>query len=463
VRLAALLLVVAAGGCASGAKRFTVRLSQNDIVGRSEAVRQVDAALGLIPDEPLAGYLQSVGSGLGFPQVTFAILNSESPNAYALDNGVVFVSRGMLALVNDEGELAAVLGHEVGHIASNHGKKRQLATLPFDVIGKTLKAILSLMRPSFGTHAKNASDASARVVAIVPLSRSQERRADEAGVELAAAAGYDPLALSELLTRLATFVDMGSSSWLDDHPPVADRNAHMRKLVAEERLPAAPKRRDALLPMLDGLVVGESPLDGAALGPTVVHPRFGVVYEVPKEWSTEREGSLLVSSGEGCTVLLEGSASSGAPAEVMRRSAGEGRVEQLPVEENLTKLTQQVARGRAEAADVHVELIVFGDERRSRVLSGAWPVEAGEVCAKRFAPIVASLRPVTAADIANLPVTRLRVVMANAEEPLTHVLARTACPWTPERVAALNGLDVDHVFMDPEPVKVPRREVWEQR
>jgi predicted Zn-dependent protease len=459
----ALAAMLSCGCASSGTGRFAVRLSQNDIIARNEALQRVDSDIGLVGDEPLAGYVQNVGNGLGFPQVSFSVLNSEEPNAYALDSGAVFVSRGMLALLNDEGELASVLGHEVGHIAANHGKKREVASAPFDALSKTLRKLLGLIKTSVGNRAGDATNTTARVVALAPISRAQERRADEAGVELAAAAGYDPLSLTQVLRRLQGYVVGGSTSWLDDHPAVADRVARMREHIAELRLPSAAAEHPTLLPMLDGMVMDDHPFDGAAVASRVIHPRFGVTYEVPAGWATERDGDVLVSSGEGCTVLLEGSTVEGAPDEVVGRNSGDGAVERIAVEESLRRLPCRVARSRAEAAGVHVELVIFGDAQRSRILSGAWPVENGGACAPAFATTIASVREASQADVASLPVVRLRIIVAHAGESLGSLLFRHPSAWSIERLAALNGLGDDHVFHHDTAVKVPRREPWSQR
>ena len=458
----ALAALVLSGCASSGISRFTVRLSQDDIIARNEALQRVDRDIGLLGDEPLAGYVQSVGNGLGFPQVSFSVLNSEEPNAYALDSGAVFVSRGMLALLNDEGELASVLGHEVGHIAANHEKKREIVAAPFDAVSKTLRKLLGLIKPSVGQRVGDATNTTARVVALAPISRAQERRADEAGVELAAAAGYDPLSLTRVLRRLESYVAEQSKSWLDDHPPVADRAQRMGAHIAERHLPTAATEHPTLLPMLDGMIMDDHPIDGAAIASKVVHPRFGVVYEVPAGWSTERDGPLLVSSGDGCTILLEGSTAEGAPEDIVQRNSGDGPVEPVDVEESLRRLPGKVARSRAEAAGVHVELVVFGDAQRSRILSGAWPVENAVACVPAFAATIASLREASQADVASLPVVRLRVVVAHAGESLGSLLFRQPSAWQIERVAKLNGVGPDHVFEHDTPLKVPRREVWAQ-
>lgn len=459
--LAALLFC----GCASsGNNRYQVWLSQDDILERNAALQRVDNEIGLLGDEPLAGYLQSVGNGIGFPQVSFSVLNSEEPNAYAVDSGAVFVSRGMLALLNDEGELAAVLGHEVGHIAANHGKKREVVRAPFDALSKTLRRLLGLIKPSIGNRVGDYTNTSARVVVLAPISRGQERRADEAGVALAVAAGYDPLSLTHVLERLQGYVATQAGSWLDDHPPVTDRVKRMTEHIASMKVPPdAAAKHPTLLPMLDGMVMDKHPFDGSAVASKVVHPRFGVVYEVPPGWVTEREGGALVSSGEGCTVLLESSTADASPDELVRRNSGRDDVQRIDVEESLKKLPGQVARTRAEAAGVHVELVIFGDAERARILSGAWPIENGSTCAGRFAATIDSVREVTGADIATLPVVRLRIVVGHAGESLGGLLFRNPSAWSIERVAALNGLATNHVFEHDLAIKVPRRETWSGR
>ena len=167
-------------------KRTVLMTEYDDArVGRETAV-DVKAEMGVLEDPALAAYVDGIGRKLlrGIPlrgfDYQFYVVDMIEPNAFALPGGYIFISRGLLALANNEDELACVIGHEITHAARRHAAAQQAlqSRLP------------PLMMP--GSAAKFAS-----------YSREMEREADEGGQILCAAAGYDPMGMSTFLTSLA--------------------------------------------------------------------------------------------------------------------------------------------------------------------------------------------------------------------------------------------------------------------
>src|SRR5262245_18635587 len=199
---------------AGGAKKRTVLMSEYDDsrVGR-ESAQDVKAEIGWLEDAALAAYVDGIGRKLlrsmptrGF-DYQFYVVDMVEPNAFALPGGYIFVSRGLLALANNEDELACVIGHEITHAARRHAAAQQALE----------ESLPSLILP--GAAAKFAS-----------YSREMEREADEGGQILCAAAGYDPIGMSTFLTSLAlsSRLELGytrNPTFFDTHPGSQERAA----------------------------------------------------------------------------------------------------------------------------------------------------------------------------------------------------------------------------------------------
>ncbi len=120
------------------------------------------------------------------------MLDSPVVNAFALPGGYVYVTRGLMALVNDEAELAGVIGHEIGHVAARHSAQRQTAALGTSVLGAVLGAVV-------GSSAVNQVVGLGGQGFLASYSRDQEYEADMLGVRYLANAGYDPYAAADFL------------------------------------------------------------------------------------------------------------------------------------------------------------------------------------------------------------------------------------------------------------------------
>jgi predicted Zn-dependent protease len=231
-------------GCASSpkepaAKKRTVLMTEYDDarVGR-ESAKDVKAEIGVLDDPDLAAYVDGIGQKLlrGVPRrgfdYQFYVVDMVEPNAFALPGGYVFISRGLLALANNEDELACVIGHEITHAARRHAAAAQAIQ----------ESLPPLMLP--GAAAKFAS-----------YGREMEREADEGGQILCAAAGYDPIGMSTFLTNLemSSRLQLGYSrnpTFFDTHPSSQERaaaNAVRAREIRWKRDAALGDPRAALL------------------------------------------------------------------------------------------------------------------------------------------------------------------------------------------------------------------------
>src|SRR6185436_7271053 len=236
-----------------------------------EQAKTVERDMGLLAAPELDAYVRAVGDRLAASSprrdvpYAFHVVDTPEPNAFAVP-GHVYVTRGLLVLLNDEDELAGVLAHEVGHIAARHAVQRLSRALPAGILTGIVSGVTGLASPLLGSLFQAGGELATDAL-LAPYSRDQEREADRVGQEIAARAGWDPAGLGRALVTLERVDALGKDakkrrpSFLDSHPSTPERArttaAFAATLVRGEAAPiAAPPTR--FLELLDGLVVGAS-------------------------------------------------------------------------------------------------------------------------------------------------------------------------------------------------------------
>ncbi len=242
------------------------------------------------------------------PDQAYAVTLLDSPviNAFALPNGRLYVTRGLVALANDSSEVAAVLAHEIAHVTLNHASARSELELRSALVSKVVADVLN--DPDTGAQLKNQSR-----FALARFSREQELEADAAGVKTLAAAGYDPFAASRFLTALNRTIQLkqgggtpGEPDMLASHPGTAER---VSLAVRAARRIGAPgigtDDRTRFLAAIDGFAYGDSPRDGVVRSGRFIHPGLGIAFEVPEGFTLENTRSaVLGTTADGSRRLL---------------------------------------------------------------------------------------------------------------------------------------------------------------
>jgi predicted Zn-dependent protease len=231
-------------------------LQEEQATGRSVAEKLV-ANYHIYKNDALNHYVNSVGDTVAAQadrqdiSYHFAVLDSDDINAFSTPGGYIFITRGALALCDDESELAGVLAHEVGHVAGKH----VIHVLEHD---KMLRAGTQEATSHMNTGRFNAlinKMAGAALVRIIDqgLAPADEFDADARGVKYAYEAGYSADGLERFLAKLQTATDQGKQSfWTRTHPPVAQRNDRIKELIASQ------KWNDASRPKLPGRFEAET-------------------------------------------------------------------------------------------------------------------------------------------------------------------------------------------------------------
>jgi predicted Zn-dependent protease len=226
-------------------KPMTVQEEQD--VGREVAAKLI-AFFQLYKDEALTRYVNLVGATVAAQaerqdiKYRFAVLDSDDINAFSAPGGYIFVTRGAIALCDDESELAGVLAHEVGHIAGRH-------VLKIVERDKGLRAGMDEAKAYVPGSAQLHKISRGILVKLIDqgLAPADEYDADQRGVQYSHAAGYPADGLARFLTRLERATEQGGKSfWTRTHPPVKDRNTRIEQMIAAQHLEEAdrPKLAD---------------------------------------------------------------------------------------------------------------------------------------------------------------------------------------------------------------------------
>ncbi|MDJ0840951.1 MAG: M48 family metalloprotease, partial [Acidobacteriota bacterium] len=227
----------------------------------------------------------------------FQVVDDPTPNAFALPGGYVYVTRGLLTLVVSEDELACVIAHEIIHITKRHSIRQmkksilpRLLEVPGNLVGRVVDKDLGKLI--------NAPIQTSNLLFQSSYSRKFERESDNLGITLAARAGYNPAAMSPILTRIADAVEILTNqrerkSYFDDHPYTPNRVRSIDRL--SQQLPKRPKPPiEPLYPTrLDGMTFGVNPEKGVFRKNLFLHPGLNFSIEFPTDWETTNQSSAV--------------------------------------------------------------------------------------------------------------------------------------------------------------------------
>lgn len=234
-------------------------------------------------------------------QCTVTLLNSNVVNAFALPGCYVYVTRGLLSIMNDEAELASVLGHEIGHVAARHAQKRQSRA--------TQAGIISVLAGIFGGSQIGQLANYLGTRNVLSFSRSQEFEADDLGIRYMNAAGYDPYASADMLESLedesSLQVRMRGQQeadmapvWARTHPLTADRVKRATDQARRTGVPVGAKARNtaSYMAAVDGMLYGDDPTQGFVDDNVFAHPTLRLRFEAP-------QGFYMQNASDAVTVI----------------------------------------------------------------------------------------------------------------------------------------------------------------
>ncbi len=217
------------------------------------------------------------------------ILDSPVVNAFAVPGGYLYLTRGILAQLNNEAELIGVLGHEMGHVTARHSASQQSK----QQIGQLLLVGGMIASEKFAQYAEYAMQG--MQLLFLKFSRDDEREADRLGVEYMSKIGYDGHKMADFFQVLnkMSMADgqNGVPTFLSTHPDPGDRYNSVNQQAAwwqdSLKLPSYKVNSDNYYAMIDGIVFGEDPRQGFIEGNTFYHPELKFKFEIPAGWQLE--------------------------------------------------------------------------------------------------------------------------------------------------------------------------------
>lgn len=288
-------------------------ISARDKATGSKAHPQLVAEFGGEFQGSQAAYVTRVGkriaveSGLSNSQNDFTVtlLNSNVNNAFAVPGGYVYVTRQLLALMNDEAELASVMGHEVGHVAARHSQQRSRRST-IGGIGAVLATVLgSAIGGDAGGRLGQQLGGAVAQNFVLSYSRAQELQADDLGVSYLGKAGYDPLASSTMLASLAqqTALELRLTNGKaqpvreSSHPDPASRVSRAAQRATTTPAIARNRNRDAFLNAIDGMIYDDDPSQGVVDGQNFRHPALRVAFSAPAGFALVNTTQAVIING----------------------------------------------------------------------------------------------------------------------------------------------------------------------
>jgi predicted Zn-dependent protease len=421
-----------------------------------------------------AAYVESVGktiatqSGLSNAKGDFTVtlLNSPVNNAFAIPGGYVYVTRQLAALMNNEAELAGVLGHEVGHVAARHAAKRQSAATRNSLLG-ALGTILSgalLGNGALGQIGQQIFSTGSQLLTL-KYSRGQETEADNLGVTYLQRAGYDPRAMSSVLQSLANQNALDASikgstnqvpEWASTHPDPASR---VRAALSRAGSTSGRTNRDVFLAGINGLTYGDDPAQGIVDGSRFTHPVLRLAFQAPNGFflvNGTRAVSISGQSGKGEFA----SANYSGDLESYVRSVFSGLSSQQQLAP--TTLERTTVNGipavygaaRANSGNGQVDIVVFAYEfGPQQAYHFATISQAGQ--ASQFDSMFRSIRRINATEASAVKPRRLSVITVKSGDTVSTLSKRMAFTDKPlERFLVLNGLNSSSRLVPGQKVKL---------
>ncbi len=344
----------------SGQTERSVMSEQDEIALGKKSHQQILQEYGVYADPKLQAYVNDIGQRLAKQSHranlvwTFTVLDSPEINAFALPGGYVYITRGIMAYLDSEAELAGVVGHEIGHVTARHGAQRAtrqqnagLGVLAATVLGAVLEA------GGVGGATDLASQASQTAAAgyVASYSREQELQADQLGAEYLVRNQYNPQNMIDVIVVLKNQEQFAADaakaegkaapsggSWLASHPSNDKRLADIRQIAGKYSGNYADDGRARYLQAVEGMTFGDSREQGVVRGRNFYHEPLGIALTAPAGWQ--------VQNSQEAIVLVSGARDAGLIVRLVPPKAGSTHEEVI---RNVVKPTE----GRSEARMLH--------------------------------------------------------------------------------------------------------------
>jgi predicted Zn-dependent protease len=480
-----LLFAVIFFGCtsdiipATGERRYLGYTWQQETELGKEASKQVAALFGVYRDPKLERYVNEVGnrvlatSHLRRPgaeeqfqktPVTFTVLDSPIINAMALPGGYIYVTRGMLSHLNNEDELASVLGHEIGHVSARHAARQAWQ----QQLGQGLLLGGAILGQGLGLPAQEILNVGGMAAQLLFLrySREDELESDQLSVEYASLAGYDPaevISFFQTLNRIQEKEGQGMPNFLSTHPNPGDRVQRIKELTNRRRVERPPQSTaDRYLNAVEGLVIGEDPRQGFVEGNVFYHPDLRFRFPVPRGFKVVNQPTqvVMVESQNrailGFTSTPEKTVESAAAK--FTNQPGLRVIQRTPTRSNGLPAMLVIGEGQMEKGQM-VRLMVYYVEYRGAVYQflGYSAPQAFSMFQREFMQTMQGFAELQDSRVVNKEPVRLGLERTMRAARFQDLIAKNLpTPFTPEDLAIMNQVQLNEEIRPGTTIKVPR-------
>ena len=457
LRASMLVLALAAAACATnpatGKRQFSLMSEDQEIAIGLQQDTDVRKEMGVYADRSLQEYVTSLGLKLAQaserPNLPwhFTVVDVPAINAFALPGGYIYITRGIMAFLQDEAQLAGVLGHEIGHVTARHA-----ATQYSRATGAQLGLILGSVFVPGGANVASLGSTGLGLL-FLKNGRDDEAQADELGVRYASRAGWDPGGVPQMLTTLGRIEEMsdnkGVPNWLATHPAPEDRVGRVQTAVRDAEAGATRfnANHDGYLRRMDGLMFGDNPDQGVVRGSSFLHVGLRFALDFPAGWNISNGQTDVVAKEPGTDVMLllqpvtrpQGRAIEEVALLSMQRagfravSGAQTTINGLTAFVGTYQGTLQDL-GRVQIRAAHIE-----QSREVYLLAGIAPADLYERAEPAFSKSIQSFRELSRAEAEGVRANRIDLYRARAGDTWQSIAERGGGLVKATTLAIMNG------------------------
>jgi len=438
----------------TGKREISLISEQGEIALGENTDKQVRAQYGAYQDPVLTRYIERVGAKLvpftHRPHLTyhFAVLDTPVINAFAAPGGFIYVTRGVLAMMDSEAELAVLLGHELGHVNARHSVSKMSQLILFQ-IGLAVGSALSEEFAKFSGLAGIGVQ-----LLFLKFSRDDEREADRLGVDYSRNGGYNPAQMINFFSSLQSLGDLSGGhslpGFLSTHPLTSERIENTKALILE----SDSRLQYGQVPyfsQIENLVYGSDPRQGFAEGSTFYHPQMRFYFSIPQRWTVQNTPAnvTLVSKDENAAIVLLAEQSQDQIKDYAKKKASsfEGHIlqnEQNQTINGMTSYIQSFEVPQQEGENLKVVLSCIRKGEYVYSFASLSTISKFSSYDYTFRTVVSSFRELTNKTYLNRQPKRIKFVKANGQQVLQSIFQRAGMDkdlW--QNFSIMNGIPLN--------------------
>ncbi|HJN02622.1 MAG: M48 family metalloprotease [Nitrospinota bacterium] len=421
---------------------------------------------GLYDNPELQSYVDMIGQKIAKkgerPELFyhFKVLNDSIINAFALPGGYIYITRGILALLNSEAELAGVLGHEIGHVTARHAVQQYTQAQGYQIMA----TVASIFVPDFRSRELQQLADIAATGIIRGYGREMEMESDRLGIKYSYKARYNPKAVPDFLSVLK-LASKGKEEngvfhgMFDTHPDTRRRiNAAKKKvndLLVKKKSKGLSFHTDRYLNQIEGLIYGSDPKEGVINGMVYQHPVMHFEITYPKGWKIFNTRSAVISKDKEkdekyvSQLLAETLGKRISTRNYAKKFFKRNRIKPLSEKnEEINGLEAYVTTfqdtQRKAPMMVMAAFILWQD--KMFFVSGSSKVRDFRTGKKFFTQIIDSFRGLSKEEVNSIKPERIKIYVAEEGDTIKSVAKKYA--KEPQTIALINGYEKDTVALE---------------